>query len=1019
MTNGGGIWDDLQCSALQPFVCEGPSFCGNGAVAMPEQCDKGAANGVATSGCTSTCSIPAGYGCLLPGGNSLGGMTYPNAGNGNTGAAFCPRSATGSCCYLAAQAVIGDVRIVGGELEWSTLSEAGTTGFEVSVQRRGQWVALHEGVLPALPNAAQGAVYRLQASGLRTATIRIVEHEAGVPGLTIYEGTPRTTSGAATLTGSNFSVTANALTGPADMASDAAPSPAARRKAAGDEPTGVFALAAEEGLMRVTFAEIAAALALPVETVATSVAAGSLSITTYGSPVAWTRVDGTEDAIAFTARRRTSVYGGTRPYELRLNAGVELAAVDRALADTATGTGTQRIVHEVDTFAALAVSPDPTEEFWFQAAIGNHSSFQDYNATVVLNDVDGEAGTFEFAYYAAPGLSSESPLTLTMTLNGQPGEAHQVTSTGLGVVTFALPAGSLLPGPNTIRIRASSAAPAGTAFAYVDRYTLTFGAPLEFGDAGRFQALSNGALAFELDAAAGTPTFLVDATLDRVITATRTDIDGHRRHARALHVRRAGGARVLRGHRGRLHAPSALRARSEQHFEDSSRAADYVVIAPAALFDAATALATRRQTQGLTTAVVDVQDIYDAFGHGDHNPYAIREFFRVAHENWSTAPRYALLLGDGNIDYRGAGVHGSGSIPPMLVRTDRGAFASDMLLGDTNGDGRPEVAIGRVPAHTVAEADAFVQRVVTYESGDLDAFTRHALLVSGTNRGDNFTRYVDTLAGQLDERVNAERLDRAALTLADARTQLLGAINDGSFWFHYQGHGASNQLDDDGLLTLADLPGLTNSNALTIFTGMSCSTSRFEIPGFDSISELMLTGSPGGAIALYGPSGPGYSYHSGNLAEAFQRHLLTGDNLAEGRMGDVVMGLWERGANGANTSREQLSIYLLLGDPATVLPDRTELAPPPVVVDPPEEDAGVTVPVMDGGGVVRVDAGRDDAGRPIVPGPGPCDPARWRSRRWRLHRERDQRLGHHGWPRAAPRPARRPRPSRSPPGPLS
>ncbi|MBK8591654.1 MAG: hypothetical protein IPN77_21540, partial [Sandaracinaceae bacterium] len=714
----------------------------------------------------------------------------------------------------------------------------------------------------------------------------------------------------------------------------------------------------------------AAALALPVETVATSVAAGSLSITTYGNPVAWTQVDGTEDAIAFTARRRTSVYGGTRPYELRLNAGVELAAVDRALADTATGTGTQRIVHEVDTFAALAVSPDPTEEFWFQAAIGNHSSFQDYNATVVLNDVDGEAGTFEFAYYAAPGLSSESPLTLTMTLNGQPAEAHQVTTTGLGVVTFGLPAGSLLPGPNTIRIRASSAAPAGTAFAYVDRYTLTFGAPLEFGDAGRFQALSNGALAFELDAAAGTPTFLVDATLDRVITATRTDIDGTR--ARFTFDAQAGHEYFV-ATEGGLHAPSALRARSEQHFEDSSRAADYVVIAPAALFDAATALATRRQTQGLTTAVVDVQDIYDAFGHGDHNPYAIREFFRVAHENWSTAPRYALLLGDGNIDYRGAGVHGSGRIPPMLVRTDRGLYASDMSLGDTNGDGRPEVAIGRVPAHTVAEADAFVQRVVTYESGDLDAFTRHALLVSGTNRGEDFTRYVDTLAGQLDERVNAERLDRAALTLADARAQLLGAINDGSFWFHYHGHGASNQLDDDGLLTLADVPGLTNSNALTIFTGMSCSTSRFEIPGFDSISELMLTGSPGGAIALYGPSGPGYSYHSGNLAEAFQRHLLTGDNLAQGRIGDVVMGLWEPGANGARTSREQLSIYLLLGDPATVLPDRTGWPRPPVV-DPPDQDGGVTEPMVDAGGVVRVDAGRDDAGRPIVPGPGPVTP---------------------------------------------
>ncbi len=188
---------------------------------------------------------------------------------------------------------------------------------------------------------------------------------------------------------------------------------------------------------------------------------------------------------------------------------------------------------------------------------------------------------------------------------------------------------------------------------------------------------------------------------------------------------------------GGLRGPSALRARSEQHFEDSSRAADYVVIAPVALFDAATALATRRQTQGLTTAVVDVQDIYDAFGHGEHDPNAIREFLRVASGSWSSAPRYVLLLGDGNIDYRGAGVHGSGSIPPMLVQTDARVYASDMSLGDTDGDGRADVAIGRVPAHTVAEADAFVQRVVTYESGDLDAFTRHALLVSGTNRGED------------------------------------------------------------------------------------------------------------------------------------------------------------------------------------------------------------------------------------------------------------------------------------------
>ncbi len=86
-------------------------------------------------------------------------------------------------------------------------------------------------------------------------------------------------------------------------------------------------------------------------------------------------------------------------------------------------------------------------------------------------------------------------------------------------------------------------------------------------------------------------------------------------------------------------------------------------------------------------------------------------------------------------------------------------------------------------------------------------------------------------------------------------------------------------------------------------------------------------------------------------------------------MGDVVMGLWAAGPDGANASSEQLAIYLLLGDPATVLPDRTDLAPPPVVVDPPEEDGGVTVPGTDSGRP-RVDNGTDRPEPPVVTPPG-------------------------------------------------
>lgn len=132
----------------------------------------------------------------------------------------------------------------------------------------------------------------------------------------------------------------------------------------------------------------------------------------------------------------------------------------------------------------------------------------------------------------------------------------------------------------------------------------------------------------------------------------------------------------------------------------------------------------------------------------------------------------------------------------------------------------------------------------------------------------------------------------------------------------------------------------------------------------DSISELMLSNASGGAIALYGPSGPGYTYESSNLAESFQRHLLTGNNLVDGRMGDVVLGLWAANG-GANAGYEQLSIYLLLGDPATKLPDRSRLAPPPVV--DPTVDGGTTEPTVDGGGRVDVGGRPTDPTDPVIP----------------------------------------------------
>ena len=137
----GGLWAERKCTDNLGFLCEGPPICGNGAVAMPENCDDGnTANG---DGCSSSCTVESGYECFLP----------DDAG-------------TPSVCQLSAHVAIGRVELlaVRGEalLQWETTSQSGTLGFVVSRESREGWEPLHEGILLALPGAAQGGVYSLR-----------------------------------------------------------------------------------------------------------------------------------------------------------------------------------------------------------------------------------------------------------------------------------------------------------------------------------------------------------------------------------------------------------------------------------------------------------------------------------------------------------------------------------------------------------------------------------------------------------------------------------------------------------------------------------------------------------------------------------------------------------------------------------------------------------------------------------------------------------------------------------------
>jgi hypothetical protein len=348
--------------------------------------------------------------------------------------------------------------------------------------------------------------------------------------------------------------------------------------------------------------------------------------------------------------------------------------------------------------------------------------------------------------------------------------------------------------------------------------------------------------------------------------------------------------------------------------------ADYVVIAPAALRDAAERLADTRRAQGMTAIVADLDQIMDTFNGGVSDPRAIRAFLSYAHTQWSQGPRYVALAGAGTYDYRNLLGFGDNLVPPLLVQTDSGLFPSDNQLGDVDGDGLPEVAVGRIPVLSAAELDAYTAKLAGYESATpADWMGKAVMTADATDRGADFGADSDEVAGHLPPAYQVNRVYLDSLPLAAARGQLMAAIGGGTAFLNYMGHGALDRLSSGGLLTSADVPGLGNNGRLPVLTAMTCTINRFEVPGIPALGEILVKDDQGGAAAVWGPTGLSANGEAKLLAERFY-------SAGDARLGDrLLRAIADFRTLGGNPDLPRL--YDLLGDPALRLP----AAPPPAV----------------------------------------------------------------------------------------
>jgi hypothetical protein len=391
-------------------------------------------------------------------------------------------------------------------------------------------------------------------------------------------------------------------------------------------------------------------------------------------------------------------------------------------------------------------------------------------------------------------------------------------------------------------------------------------------------------------------------------------LTGHVASGGTLRFRAESGRRYLAtsqplSPRVALPQPSNLKSAANQ--------ADYVLIAPRAFLAAAEPLLLRREDQGLTTRAVAFEEIAAEFGQGQPSAEAIQSFLGYAFHSWSRpSPRYVVLLGDASYDPRNfVGTSPASPLPALWTKTSYLWTASDPLLAAVNGaDSLPDLSIGRLPAATLAQAEALVAKLVAWEESGQGLAGAAALVADNPDLAGDFEADVEDIRASYLAGRDAQVLKLSELG-AQTRPAILGALNSGLSHLNYVGHGGSAVWASENVWNIADAASLEAQSRQPLLVTMNCLNGYFVAPTVESLTESLVKAEGRGAIAGFSPSGlsldgPAHQYHRALMAELTSgRHERLGDAIAAAQRTYAETGLMP----------ELLSVYHLLGDPAMAI----------------------------------------------------------------------------------------------------
>ena len=469
-----------------------------------------------------------------------------------------------------------------------------------------------------------------------------------------------------------------------------------------------------------------------------------------------------------------------------------------------------------------------------------------------------------------------------------------------GKASFPISQAQLLAGANSIQLMAQGG---GADISLIDTLRVTYAHSLT-ADNNQLRAGVKGGQPATIGGFTSSDIRVMDVTdLNNPQELTGT-ILGSKNNARISLTPPGIGTRSLLAFTETRAMSATAKANVPSHWHEEGLQHDYVMITAAELKPSMVPLKTLRESQGLSVAIADVEDLYDEFSFGNKSPQAIKDFLRFTRDNWRRMPRFVLFAGDSSFDPKNyLGFGDVDLVPTKLFDSDFMEAATDDWFVDFQSTGLPDIATGRLPVRTAAEAAAMVGKIVSYESS---TSTASSLMISDLNDGYDFAAVNAALRSFLPAAMQVQELLRGSTDDATLKSQILAAINQGKTIVNYNGHGSVNQWRGN-ILTNDDAASMTNTQQLAFFVMMTCLNGYFNDPVLDSLAESLLKSS-GGAAAVWASTAQCLPGAQEIVNQELYRLLFEG--------GSITLGEATARAKKAVTDADVRRSWILFGDPA-------------------------------------------------------------------------------------------------------